>query len=84
MHLIFLVTLIINIYGLGVGTSTIKKFPSGREWGMTLGPELPYNAFNLPSHPDHKYIWFRVGISVTFFLNKFPSRVGLSPGDKKC
>jgi hypothetical protein len=33
---------------------------------------------------DHKYIWFRVGISVTFFKNRFPSEVGLSPGDKKC
>ena len=29
-HLICLVTLIINIYGLGVGISTIKKFTSGR------------------------------------------------------
>jgi hypothetical protein len=27
--------LIINIYGLGVGISTIKKFTSGRGWGMT-------------------------------------------------
>jgi hypothetical protein len=35
-----LVTLIINIYGLMVGISTIKKFTSGRGWGMTLGPEL--------------------------------------------
>jgi hypothetical protein len=35
-----LVPLIINIYGLGVGISTIKKFTSGRGWGMTLGPEL--------------------------------------------
>jgi hypothetical protein len=34
------VTLIINIYGLGVGISTIKKFTSGRGRGMTLGPEL--------------------------------------------
>ena len=25
------------IYGLGVGISTIKKFTSGRGWGMTLG-----------------------------------------------
>ena len=40
MHLICLVTLIINIYGLGVGISTIEKFTSGRGWGMTLGPEL--------------------------------------------
>jgi hypothetical protein len=40
-HLICLFTLIINIYGLGVGISTIKKFTSGRGWGMTLpGPEL--------------------------------------------
>ena len=39
-HLICLVTLIINIYGLGVGISTIKKFTSGRGWGMNLGPEL--------------------------------------------
>jgi hypothetical protein len=38
--LICLVTLIINIYGLGVGISTIKKFTSGRGGGMTLGPEL--------------------------------------------
>ena len=29
-----------HIYGLGVGISTIKKFTSGRGWGMTLGPEL--------------------------------------------
>jgi len=29
-HLICLFTLIINIYGLGVGISTIKKFTSGR------------------------------------------------------
>jgi hypothetical protein len=36
----YLVTLIINIYGLGVGISTIKKFTSGRGCGMTPGPEL--------------------------------------------
>jgi hypothetical protein len=30
----------INIYGLGVRISTIKKFTSGRGCGMTLGPEL--------------------------------------------
>jgi hypothetical protein len=29
-HLICLVTLIINIYGLGEGISTIKQFTSGR------------------------------------------------------
>jgi hypothetical protein len=58
--LICLVILIINIYGLGVGISTIKKFTSGRGWGMT--PQgLSYKAFNLPSHPDHKYIWFKGG-----------------------
>jgi hypothetical protein len=43
-HLICLFTLMINIqvYGLGVGISTIKKFTSGRGLGMTppLGPEL--------------------------------------------
>jgi uncharacterized membrane protein YczE len=58
-HLICLVTLIINIYGLGVEISTTKKFTSGRggvwPWGLC------YNAFNLPSHPNHKYIWFRGG-----------------------
>ena len=50
-HLICLFTLIINyIYGLGVGISTIKKFTSGRGWGMIpRGPS--YKAFNLPSHP---------------------------------
>ena len=31
-----LFTLIINIYGLGVGISTIKKFTLGRGWGMSL------------------------------------------------
>jgi hypothetical protein len=36
-HFFCLVTLIINIYGLGVGISTIKKFTSGRGWGMTPG-----------------------------------------------
>jgi hypothetical protein len=24
-------------------------------------PGLSYKAFDLPSHPDHKYIWFRGG-----------------------
>jgi len=23
--------------------------------------DMSYKAFNLPSHPDHKYIWFRGG-----------------------
>ena len=54
------VTLIINIYGLRVGISTIKKFTSGRGWDMTPWG-LSYKAFNLPSHPDHKNIWFRGG-----------------------
>jgi hypothetical protein len=39
-HLICLFTLIINIYGLGVGISTIKKFTSGRGWGVTEIPTL--------------------------------------------
>jgi hypothetical protein len=40
-HLICLFTLIINIHGLGVGISTIKKFTSGMGRGMTpTGPEL--------------------------------------------
>ena len=40
--------------------STIIKFTSGRGWGMT--PQgLSYKAFNLPSHPDHKYIWLKGG-----------------------
>ena len=63
-HLICLFTLMINIqvYGLGVGISTIKKFTSGRGLGMTPPPwGLSYKAFNLPSHPDHKYIWLRGG-----------------------
>jgi hypothetical protein len=59
-HLICLFTLIINIYGLGVGISTIIKFTSGRGWGMTPRG-LSYKAFNLPSHLDHKYIWFKGG-----------------------
>jgi hypothetical protein len=37
-----------------VGISTIIKFTSGRGWGMTPRG-LSYNAFNLPSHPDHIY-----------------------------
>jgi hypothetical protein len=53
-HLICLFTLIINIYGLGVGISTIIKFTSDRGWGMTARG-LSYKAFNLPSHPEHKY-----------------------------
>ena len=73
-HLICLFTLIINIYGLGVGISTIKKFTSDRGWGMT--PQgLSYRAFNLPSHPDHKYNGLGVGIST---IKKFISgRVGV-------
>jgi hypothetical protein len=60
-HSICLFTLIINIYGLGVGISTIKKFTSGRRCVMTLHWGLSYKAFNLPSHPDHEYIWFKGG-----------------------
>jgi hypothetical protein len=59
-HFICLFTLIINIYGLGEGISTIKKFTSGRGWGMTPRG-LSYKVFNLPSHPDHEYIWLRGG-----------------------
>jgi hypothetical protein len=59
-NLICLFTLIINIYGLGMGISTIKKFTSCRGWGMTPWG-LSYKTFNLPSHPNHKYIWFRGG-----------------------
>jgi hypothetical protein len=71
-HLICLVTLIINIYGLGVGISTIKKFTSGSggvwPWGLS------YKAFNLPSHPDHKYIYgLGVGIST---IKRFTSGRG--------
>jgi hypothetical protein len=46
--------------------------------------QIRYIIAQAQSHPDHKYIWFRVGISGHIFLNRFPSRVGLSPGDKKC
>jgi hypothetical protein len=28
---------------------------------MTLHWGLSYKAFNLPSHPDHEYIWFKGG-----------------------
>jgi hypothetical protein len=80
MDLICLVILIINIYGLGVKISTIKKFTSGKGWGMT--PGLNYKAFNLPSHPDHKYIWFRVEISVTFFYTDSPAGWCWAPGMK--
>jgi hypothetical protein len=55
-----------------VGISTIKKFTSGRGWGMTL-QGLSYKAFNLSSYPDHKYIWFRGGIST---IKKFTSGRG--------
>jgi hypothetical protein len=36
---------------------TVKNV-EGRGWGMTPRG-LSYKAFNLPSHPDHKYIWFK-------------------------
>jgi hypothetical protein len=55
-----------------VGISTIKKFISGRG--------LSYNAFNLPSRPDHKYIWLRVEISVTIFYTDSPVGWGWAPG----
>jgi hypothetical protein len=48
------------VQALGVRISTIKKFTSCRGWGITPR-DLSYKAFNLPSHPDHKYIWFRGG-----------------------
>jgi hypothetical protein len=58
-HLICLVTLIINIYGLGEGSQPLKS--SLQVIGGIWPRGLSYNAFNLPSHPDHKYIWFRGG-----------------------
>jgi hypothetical protein len=79
-HLICLVTLIINIYGLGVGISTIKSSLQVGGWVWPRG--LSYNAFNLPSHHDHKYIWFRVGISVTFFYTDSPAWWSWAPGIK--
>jgi hypothetical protein len=36
------------------------------------------------SHPDHKYIWFRVGISVVFFRTDSPAGWCWAPGIKKC
>jgi hypothetical protein len=45
-----------------VGISTIIKFTSDRG-GVWPPGGLSYKAFNLPSHPDHKYIWIRGGIS---------------------
>jgi hypothetical protein len=41
-HLIYLVTLIINIYGLGVGISTIKRFTSGRGFLSFVVSENPH------------------------------------------
>ena len=58
-HLICLFTVIINIYGLGVGISTIKKFTSGMGWGMTPRARVIRYLICLVSHPDHKYIWIR-------------------------
>jgi hypothetical protein len=44
------------IFGMG-GDANVKLciqhfYPRGS------GPTLSYKAFNLPSHSDHKYIWF--------------------------
>jgi hypothetical protein len=47
-----------------------------------LSPGLSPNllVFNLPSHPDHKYIWLGVGISVTFFKTDSPAGGAEPPG----
>jgi hypothetical protein len=70
-HLICLYTLIINIYGLGVGISTIIKFTSGRGCGMTPRG-LSYKAFNLPSHSDHKLFMIRVTRQIKFLIAQAP------------
>ena len=72
MHLICLVTLIINIYGLGVGISTIKKFTSGRGWDMTPWG-LSYKAFNFQVTLIIKIYGLGVGIST---IKKFTSGRG--------
>jgi hypothetical protein len=59
---------------LGWGFQPLK---SSLQLGGGVRPwDLSYNAFNLPSHPDHKYIWFRVGISVTFLKTDSPAGWG--------
>jgi hypothetical protein len=63
-----------------LGISTIKKFTSGRGWGMTPR-DLRYKAFNMPSYPDHIYIYgLGVGIST---IKKFTSGRGcdMIPGE---
>ena len=43
-------------------------------------PGLSYKAFNLPSHPDHKYIWFRGG-DVNHYKVHLRLEVGYDPRD---
>jgi hypothetical protein len=38
--------------------------------------------YSSASHPYHIYLWFRVGDLDHIFLYRFPTGVGLSPGDK--
>jgi hypothetical protein len=54
-----------NIYGLGVGISTIKKFTSGRGWGMT------------PRSLSYKAIRHLICL-VTLIINIYGLGVGIS------
>jgi hypothetical protein len=73
-HLICLVTPIINIYGLGVGMSTVKKFWAGRGWGLTPGlwttmhlirlvTPLPAQYFLTVDIPTPKPYIFMIGVT---------------------
>ena len=80
-YLICLVILIINIYGLGVGISTIKKITSVRGWGYDPRG-LSYKAFNLPSKPDHKYLIYGLGVGISTIIKLTSGRGwGMTPWD---
>ena len=52
---------VMAIVHLDLWSRWTKKFTSGRGWGIMIPRGLSYKAFNLSSHPDHKYIWLRGG-----------------------
>jgi hypothetical protein len=62
IYAVTIFTPIINIYGLGVGISTVKKFWAGRGWGLTPGFWTTWNLIRLVT-PIINIYGLGVGIS---------------------
>jgi hypothetical protein len=68
-----------NMYGLGVGISTVFEILGHFlfQWGWDHTVDHTYIPSDVPWHKNQGYIWFGVGISTVFeILGHFLLKVG--------